>query len=77
MIFPSKLIPFKDSLLYKSIYIVKLISKSPRSINKLYFEVEEFFEDINEFIMAIELLYVLEYINFDPENEVIKYVGKN
>ena len=64
MILPNKLISFK-------------ISDSDFSVIDLYEKVETHFEDLNEYMLALDVLYVLGKIKYDEELRVIQYVEKN
>ena len=69
MILPNKLISFKDCVL--------AISDSDFSVIDLYEKVETHFEDLNEYMLALDVLYVLGKIKYDEELRVIQYVEKN
>ena len=77
MILPSKIVRFEDSILAKTVYILDNLYDSDYYISDLYKKVENHFIDINEFIVAIDVLFVLEKIIFDEELKVIKYVKTN
>ena len=77
MILPNKLISFHDCILAKTVYILNELVGSNYSVIELYSRVDKHFEDLNEYIMAVEVLFVLEKIILDEELQVIKYVEKN
>lgn len=77
MILPNKLISFQDCILAKTVYILKKISDSDFSVIKLYEKVETHFEDLNEYMLALDVLYVLGKIKYNEELRVIQYVEKN
>lgn len=77
MILPSKIVRFEDSILAKTVYILDNLYDSDYYISHLYKKVENHFIDINEFIVTIDVLFVLEKIIFDEELKVIKYVKTN
>lgn len=77
MILPSKLLPFKKTILYKTIFILNKLVENDYAVTELYEIVSEHFEDINEFIITLDTLYVLNPISFIEELKVIKYVRKN
>lgn len=74
MRFPSKFSEFDESILAKISYLLdedveeidikELINKNYRKFN-----------DISEFIAALDILYALEKIELDSENGIIKYVN--
>lgn len=77
MILPNKLIRFQDCILAKTVYILEKISDSDFSVIELYEQVKTHFEDLNDYMLALDVLYVLEKIKYDEELRVIRYVEKN
>ena len=74
MSFPSKFTRFDDSILSKisilisdEIEVVVLKELVKNQSNK--------FEDISEFMLALDILYVLEKIELDEDKGLIKYVN--
>ena len=60
----------------KASYIVKDIS-STFNCMELYNEVKTYFDDINEYVLALDVLYTLEKVKYDDDLQVIQYVEKN
>ncbi len=77
MILPNKLISFQECILAKTVHILDNINGYDFSIIELYRKVEKYFEDINEYMLALDVLYVLDKIEYDEGLQVIKYVKKN
>ena len=77
MILPNKLISFQDCILAKTVYILEKISDSGFSVIGLYEQVETHFEDLNEYMLALDVLYVLGKIKYNEGLQVIQYVEKN
>lgn len=77
MILPNKLISFQDCILAKTVYILEKISDSDFSVIGLYEQVETHFEDLNEYMLALDVLYVLDKIKYNEWLQVIQYVEKN
>lgn len=77
MILPNKLISFQDCILAKPVYILEKISDSDFSVIGLYEQVETHFEDLNEYMLALDVLYVLGKIKYNEGLQVIQYVEKN
>ena len=77
MILPNKLISFQDCILAKTVYILEKISDSDFSVIGLYEQVEIHFEDLNEYMLALDVLYVLGKIEYNEELQVVQYVEKN
>lgn len=64
MILPNKSIPFKKTVLYKMLSILDLdFSEIP--ISDLYKRTSKRFDGIDEFVYAIDLLYVLDKISIN------------
>lgn len=65
MIFPNKVIPIKQSILYRSTFILKELSihSVPLQPDNLYKNVDCHFDDINDFILALDLLYLVDSID--------------
>lgn len=74
MIFPSKLINFNESTLFKSSKIIKVLEIKSLSVLNLYEKTKKNFSDLDEFIVALDLLYVLGKIELDEEWGVLNYV---
>ena len=53
------------------------ISDSDFSVIGLYEQVETHFEDLNEYMLALDVLYVLGKIKYNEGLQVIQYVEKN
>lgn len=77
MILPNKLISFQNCILAKTVYILEKIKDSNFSVIELYEQVETHFEDLNEYMLALDVLYVLGKIKYNEELQVIQYVEKN
>lgn len=74
MILPNKLINFQDSILAKTVIILDEISIQNMSICDLYNKVKDHFEDINQYILTLDVIFTLEKINYNKEMRVIEYV---
>ncbi len=74
MSFPSKFTSFDNSILAKISFLimedVEIISLSDLIHARL-----DKFEDISEFMLALDVLYVLEKIELDEDKGVVKYVS--
>lgn len=77
MILPNKLIKFQDCVLAKTVFILNEISERSLSVSDLYCLVKDDFEDINQYILALDVLFTLNRINYDKKMQVIKYVEKD
>lgn len=74
MSFPSKFTNFDKSILAK-ISMLMLDDIETISLSELIRIRLDKFEDISEFMLALDVLFVLEKIELDEGNGVIKYVN--
>ena len=77
MILPNKLVSFKECILSKTICILNALNTSDSPVSELFLQVKDSFEDVAEFIIALDVLFVLDCIVYDENLKVIKYVRKN
>lgn len=71
MITPNKTIPFKESIVFKMTYILDEEFDETSVIN-LYKNTKRKFIGMDEFIFALDTLFVLGRIDIDSENGKIK-----
>ncbi len=74
MLLPNKLISYDQSILPKLPIILKELKKGPISVKELYKRVIKRMSGISEFIDALDCLYALGKVEFDEEEEVLRYV---
>lgn len=77
MILPNKLIPFNKCVLAKVVCILKEIEEGKKSCIDLFAKVRHQFEDINEYILALDVLYVLEKIEVDEKGVIYSHAKTN
>lgn len=77
MIYPNKNIRFEESIIYKMISILEKREKLIINIHDLYNETKIKFKNTDEFIVSLDVLYALDMINIDFENENIEYVKRD
>jgi len=75
-VLPNKVISIKNSILWKLPDIIKCI-KENNNIIDVYHLVENKVDDINEFLYAIDILYLLEMIKVDEKKGTYIYVERN
>lgn len=68
---PSKITSYEDSLLNKFPLLMKNIEKGGISIYELYEITKKYFDDVEQFIDALDYLYALNKIELDKESEKI------
>lgn len=74
MIIPNKVTTYKKSIISRVPLLLDVLNRSDKSPAKLWEETQSKFEDINEFILAIDVAFVLGAIEYVKEKQVIKYV---
>lgn len=77
MILPNKVFSFHECVLSKVIYVLEKLDENYFDVYELYKKTETHFEDLNEFILALDVLFVLEKIELDSNSKRIKYAKKN
>ncbi|MDF2534556.1 MAG: hypothetical protein K0R18_713 [Bacillales bacterium] len=77
MLFPNKITKFQESTISKLIFILDELSSKPLGIFPLYTRVMKHFEDLDQFILALDVLFLLEKIRFDEKWEVLTYVKED
>lgn len=74
MIYPNKHIRFEESIIYKMLTIMDYRSYSSIGLLDLFNNTKRDFENIDEFIISLDVLYALDMIEVDFKNEVVTYV---
>lgn len=77
MIYPNKNIRFEESIIYKMLSILEQREKSTIGIHELYNETKLKFNNTDEFIISLDVLFALDMIDVDFENENISYVKRD
>lgn len=77
MIYPNKNIRFEESIIYKMIGILELNNDFEVNIHELFTKTRKHFKNADEFILSLDVLYVLNMIEVDFTNETVKYVKRN
>lgn len=72
MITPSKFVPLDDSVLAK---LPVLLSEGPGPIalGALYQRMQSHFESLDQFMLAIDVLYLLEKIDVNLTSGILSY----
>ena len=77
MIYPNKNIRIEDSIIYKMIAVLEVQNDSEMNIHDLYSKIKNKFSNTDEFILSLDVLYVLDMIEVDFNTEIIKYADRN
>jgi hypothetical protein len=63
--FPNKVISISESIIWKLTYILETLNEKDYSIEKLWGQVSTKFEDINQFIIGLDILFILHKIEYN------------
>lgn len=72
MIMPNKVITLRESAFGRAPVIMKEKTRQTNLVT-LYDKVSEEFESIDQFLLTIDVLYILGQINVDPSTGVLTY----
>ena len=67
MIYPNKHIQFEESIIYKMIFLLEAQEYSEITINELFTNTITKFQNADEFIYSLDVLYILDEIEIDFE----------
>ncbi len=74
MIIPDKITPFKDSIISKLPYVISVLQQKSKSPVELWEITRNQFEDINEYILTLDVAFVLGAVELIKDSGVLKYV---
>ncbi|SFJ54441.1 hypothetical protein SAMN02799624_04932 [Paenibacillus sp. UNC496MF] len=77
MIVPNKVISFSESIIGKMPIIIRRLSKQDMTVKELFFTTQDYFEEIDEFIYSLDVLFLLNAIKVDFDKGVVTYVRKD
>ena len=77
MIYPNKNLRIEDAIIYKMIAILEVQKNYELNIHELYSKIKYKFSNMDEFILSLDVLYVLDKIEINFKTETIKYVKRN
>lgn len=74
MIVPDKITPYKESIISKIPLVIEALTLCDKNPVSLWQEIQNKFEDINEFILTLDVAFALGAIVYLKDKQVIKYV---
>lgn len=77
MIVPNKVVRFSESIIGKMPIILEYLSKQDMTVKELFFTTQDYFEEIDEFIYSLDVLFLLNAIKVDFDKGVVTYVRKD
>ncbi|MGQ7856284.1 ABC-three component system middle component 7 [Pedobacter sp. WC2501] len=77
MIYPNKNIRFEESIIFKMLSILEELKRKEFSITEMYHRTLSNFKNPDEYIYALDVLYILDMIELNYETETLRYVKGN
>ena len=77
MRFPSKVTPYKDSILAKFTVVLSVLEVTDMHPADLYKKVRSKVNDVGEFLEILDCLFALGTIEFNDERDVLRYVDRS
>lgn len=77
MIVPNKVVNYEESIIGKMIPVLESLRNNDNSVQKLFYELQEIFDGVEEFIYALEALFILGVINVNLDTGGLEYVERN
>jgi hypothetical protein len=74
MIYPNKHIRLQESIIYKMTHLLEQRRSTEIDIHELYQLCSNHFGSVDEFILSLDVLYVLDLVEIDFKTETVKYV---
>lgn len=72
MISPNKVIPIEGSALGK-VGVILAQGPNPMDLRRLYHSVAEEFESLDQFLLSLDILYLLERVQVDFNTQIVTY----
>jgi hypothetical protein len=69
--FPNKVISVSESIIWKSTYILKMLQEKDLTIPYLWMKTSHKFEDINQFILCMDALFILGKVEYNSSCGVL------
>ncbi len=77
MIYPNKHIRIEESIIFKMTTILVSHDDPEINIHELFLKTQKNFNNMDEFILSLDVLYILDMIEIDFSHEIVKYVKRN
>jgi len=77
MILPNKIVQFDESIISKLPLILSLLEEQSFEVLTLYTKTKRYFEDINQFVITLDVLFVLGKVEIDKNSGRMKHAKKN
>ncbi|MGP4068375.1 ABC-three component system middle component 7 [Halobacillus sp. B29] len=77
MLVPNKVIRYDESIISKMTVILENLTHHEESIKELFFNTQSHFDEIDEFIYSLDVLFLLDAITVDFNKGVVSHVNQN
>ena len=77
MRFPNKVTTYRQSVISKFPLILKELEKQDYSVDGLYRKIEKKLDGPEEYVQALDCLFVLDEIIFLPGGDILHYVKRD
>jgi len=77
MLFPNKLITYRESVISKFPFVLQELQEGTSSASDLYKAMSGRITGISEFMDILDCLFALNKIEFDVEEGVLRYVERS
>lgn len=71
---PSKVTPYKQSILPRFIPVLKALKKKPMTPPELFAKVDGSVKGVGDFVEVLDCLYALRAIELDDRDGLLRYV---
>lgn len=75
MKFPSKITSYKESIISKLVLLARELQKSDMTLIALYNKTRHSFDDLTEYIDAVDCLFAINKIDYLSDKGVLHYVA--
>ena len=74
MIIPNKIVPFKGSIISKLPFVINALQQQNENPIELWEKARNQFDDINEYILTLDIAFVLGAVEYIEDSGVLRYV---
>ena len=74
MITPSKFVDFKSSIMGKLEFILNVLKDGDQEVIELFNKTSKHYESLEDFVLALDVLYVVKKIEINFETGIVKSV---
>lgn len=75
MLFPSKVTSFNESVFPDVMYVAKCLRGRTITVSELFEDVRDKIKDIDDFFVALDILFAIGEVKFNPNTGVLNHVN--